>query len=188
MSRIPASVLIVSLAFAVSGFTTNSAHALLFNWSFTSSADFDDPGGIVSGTIDGLVEGSNDGSGLTIEVVSTPTGELLGGGWIFDSVSGKGDAFTVTGGQVAFASVLYTRGGTDSLFFGSDPQGPGQTFFPQLTGNLTNDPDWGDFNGSSVFSPVSDQSPPIGIAEPATLALYGIGLLGLGYIRRGRVS
>jgi hypothetical protein len=89
--------LIARLAFAVSGFTTNPAHALLFNWSFTSAAPFDNPGEIISGAIDGLVEGSNDGTGLIIEVLSTPTGALLGGGWNFISLGGSGDAFTVAG-------------------------------------------------------------------------------------------
>ena len=112
MSRKLTYALIAGLAVTVSGLATNPAHALLFDWSFTSAAPFNDPGGIVSGTIDGLVEGDNVVPGLTnltIAVVSTPTGELLGGGWFFISVEGGSVGFTVTGGEIIFASVRYGR-------------------------------------------------------------------------------
>ena len=104
MSRKLTYAFIAGLAFTVSGLATNPAHALLFDWSFTSAVPFDNPGGIISGTIDGLLEGDNDGTGLTIEVLSTPTGELLGGGWEFFDVTVTGVAFTVTGGEITFAS------------------------------------------------------------------------------------
>lgn len=83
------------------------AHALTFNWSFvTDGGSTGGAGQTISGTISGLVEGDNDGTGLTITVDSTPTGELVGGGWNFGG-SGGGPAFTVTGGAVTFAGAVY---------------------------------------------------------------------------------
>ncbi len=187
MSRKLTYALIAGLAVAVSGLATNPAHALLFDWSFTSTTQ--DPGGIVSGTIDGLVEGDNDEPGLTnltIEVVSTPTGQLQVGGWFFISVEGGNVGFTVTGGEIIFASVRYGRTNGDNLFFGTNPIGG--TAVPQLVASLTGTADWGNNDGSTVFTPVVDQVPPTDVPEPATLALFGVGLVGLGFIRRRRVS
>ncbi len=198
MSRKLTYALIAGLAVTVSGLATNPAHALLFDWSFTSAAPFDNPGEIISGTIDGLVEGDNVEPGLTnltIEVVSTPTGDLLGGGWFFISVEGGSVGFTVTGGQITFASAHYGIFNVADLFFGTDPLGPGQTNFPQLVAGLAGPPNWGNIDGSNVFTPVVDQVPPTDdtepatdVTEPATLALFGAGLVGLGFIRRRRVS
>ena len=94
--------------------------------------------------------------------------------------------FTVTNGEVTFASVRYGRMNGDNLLFGTDPQGG--TASPQLSVGLAGSPIWGNNNGSTVFTPVVDQVPPTGIPEPATLALYGAGLVGLGYMRRRRTA
>ncbi len=130
MSRKLTYALIAGLAFTVSSLATNPAHALLFNWSFQiqsgANPPFDNEGDFVSGTIDGLVEGDNvlpGLSNLTIEVVSTPTGQLQVGGWFFISVEGGNVGFTVTGGQVTFASVRYGTSNMENLFFGTNPIG-----------------------------------------------------------------
>ena len=68
--------LIIAALFLISPFAANAD--LIFDWEFTP-----DSGGTVAGTISGLVEGSNDGTGVTITVDSTPTGELEGLVWDF---------------------------------------------------------------------------------------------------------
>jgi hypothetical protein len=175
--RITTLGLIAGLTCAIFGFSTNSAHALLFNWSFTTEAGSDNPGGVVSGTIDGLVEGLNGGAGLIVEVTSTPTGELVGVGWTFSF----GPGFTVTGGLVTFADAQYIRA-TDHLFFSTDPSN--NLFFPQLIDTTDGTPDW--FTGVEpvVFTPVATQ--PVAVTEPGPIALFGLGLAGLGYLRRRR--
>lgn len=145
--------------------------ALTFDWSFvTEDGSTGGAGQTISGTISGLVEGSNDGTGLTVTVESTPTGELLGGGWVFDATANGGDAFTVTGGNVTFADALFERnGGLESLYFGGfggyDPNLHDSDF----------DPDWFNFSDSNTFTPTDVDTPST--PEPGTaLALMGLGL------------
>ena len=64
---------------------------------------------LVTGTIDGLVEGNNSGVGVTATVLSTPTGEYLGD-YSFGGIKGVGpNAFIVTGGNITFADALFLR-------------------------------------------------------------------------------
>jgi len=65
---------------------------------------------LITGTIDGLVEGDNTGLGVTATILSSPSGEFLGvsipngkfvGGYDFDYTSTGGPgAFIVTGGNI----------------------------------------------------------------------------------------
>jgi hypothetical protein len=147
------------------------AHALTFNWSFvTEAGSTGGEGQTISGTISGLVEGNNPGAGLTVTVDSTPTGELVGGGWNFGG-NGGGLAFTVTGGAVTFARAIYlssTVVGSNSvrLFFGEFGG-----FIPQLVDLNGSNPNW--FTSSpTTFTPVSTPTVP----EPGSaLALLGLG-------------
>jgi hypothetical protein len=148
-----------------------AANALSFNWSFvTDPFATGGAGQTISGTISGLVEGSNPGTGLTVTVDSTPTGKLLGGGWNFIDTTG-GDAFTVTAGAVTFADANFERGGLEEqLFFG----GFGG-YNPELLDTNTGNPDWFARN-PNTFTPVGAAATP----EPSGLvALLGLGMLGL---------
>ncbi len=57
----------------------------------------------VTGTIDGLVEGNNTGAGVTATVLSTPTGQYLGGYKFQNIGGGSPNAFIVTNGNITFA-------------------------------------------------------------------------------------
>ena len=81
------------------------AQAISFSFSFANLSGVPPTGAdqLVTGTIDGLIEGNNSGAGVTATVLSTPTGEYLGD-YSFDSTSGGGpNAFIVTGGNITFA-------------------------------------------------------------------------------------
>ena len=148
-----------------------NAGVITIEWEFTDEFG---SGGTVSGTIAGLVEGSNDGTGLIITVDSTPTGEFTGSDWNFSSTALGGDAFTVLLGEVVFADALFVRQGgfLDYLFFG----GFGG-YWPQLADYDDIDPNWGAPEGGMTFTSVP---------EPGTLTLLGIGLAAMGLSRRRR--
>ena len=148
------------------------SHALLFEWSFTNEAGFANPGETIFGTIDGLVEGSNDGTGLTIQVTSTPTGALEFGVWEFIGTKSGGDAFTVAAGDVTFADASYCSPTIAAcaamLFFGTNPS---TTWFPELAAEpFGTPPRWGAESGATTF---------VAIPEPSSIFLFGVSLIGL---------
>jgi len=108
----------ISLSIVTSAFTATVANALTYHWAF--EADSGTSTGLVTGTISGLQIGDNDGTGLSVEVLSTPSGNVLGGGWIFGN-SQTPFAFTVAPdlSVTAYNAYFYRGGGTqDSVLFG----------------------------------------------------------------------
>ncbi len=102
--------------------------ALTFSWSFVTDGDSDDPGETISGLIWGLHEGPNFGSGVHASVTSTPTGDLVGGGWDFyETTPPLGIAFVVTGGVLTYANAGF-------ILNGASPFGG-----PQLLFSINND-------------------------------------------------
>ena len=109
-------VTFVWMIFAASLLTlaATPSEALTFSWSFVTTPDSDNPGETVSGLIWGLHEGSNDGSGVSVSVTSTPTGELKGLDWDFYSTLGLpagSSAFTVSGGVLTYANAAFLING-----------------------------------------------------------------------------
>ena len=145
-------------------------HALSYTWSFTPTFG---PMGVnpyvVSGTIDGLQIGSNDGTGIIAIVTNTPTGDLEGTTFdIFNGTLTGGDAFTVDGsGNVTLADVFYTNASGDFLIFG----GFGG-FEPQLNNSIFN-PTWGTPTSSTSFTPITpvpfEFSPALGVGVLGSL-------------------
>ncbi len=157
------------------------AMALSFNWSFEAglgSIPDTDIGQTITGTISGLVEGDNDGTGLTITVDSTPSGDLLGSGWTLDTAGSSDPAFVVTGGMVTFANAFYTRNsGTNVLLFGLNG-----TFDPALSDGVTV---WTDIDGDTVFEGMIQDVPEGSMSS----GLASLGLLGFGFqLKRKRHS
>jgi hypothetical protein len=80
------------------------AQAISVKFSF-ANLNGDAPTGadqLVTGTIDGLVEGDNSGVGVTATVLSTPTGQLLGNYDFLKVEFGSPNAFIVTNGNITF--------------------------------------------------------------------------------------
>ena len=86
------------------------AQAISVGFSFSNLSGDLPPNGadqLITGTIDGLIEGNNSGAGVTATVLSTPTGEYLGD-YSFDNINGGSpNAFIVTGGNITFADAVF---------------------------------------------------------------------------------
>ncbi len=172
---------LLSAATAAMLVAATGASALTYNWSFEATTGTSL--GTVSGTISGLEIGSNDGTGLTVEVLSSPSGNVLGGGWSFQGKGTAIDAFTVADDKtVTFAAADFRRdGNSDALFFGRFSD-----FVPQLFSG--NEFDIGEFNtdhrgfAPTVFELVDTTPVPVPAALPLLLA--GLGALGIAGRRR----
>jgi hypothetical protein len=125
---------IIAKTLAVSGFAASvllaatPAHAISFNFSFQDT----DGGtnGFVTGTLIGLEEGDNPGSGITATVTSSPGGKGLGSGYSFVSSWSSNRAFTVTSGNITFAYALFVNSADNTYLSLGTPGNNG--FYSQL--------------------------------------------------------
>ena len=161
---------------AVLALTPRPAQALDFTFTFTTDGSGTGGAGqTVAGTLSGLTDGANAGPGVTATVTQSPE-TALDDTYTFDIASTSGDAFTVSGGNITFASAAFLDSGNDELDFGSDPAS-GSTFFPQLI-NGSNGDEFQNQTMPDTFAPASASAVP----EPSTVAPFaiaGLGLLGL---------
>ena len=82
------------------------ANALTYAWSFNATGGTSL--GPVTGTISGLSIGRNDGPGMIVNVLSSPSGNALGGGWTLRNTQMGGEAFTVDASRnVIFADAFF---------------------------------------------------------------------------------
>jgi len=155
-------IFLASSLVAIATIIAAPVHALSNTWSFTT--DINSTGGagqIISGTVDGLVEGNNSGSWITATVTNSPGSQLLGNySFVFTNVGGP--AFTVSGGTVTFADALFIRSGANELYLG----GFGG-YFPQLIDSEGGNPDFLNSSGQTSFAPITpvpfEFSPALGL-------------------------
>jgi len=113
-------VLLLAVATALAPPT--AAWALTFAWSWTPNFNQSHdltlfPGNTVKGTISGLHDGSNDETGVTVDVTQADSATVLGTDWIFSDAP-TGDAFAVSGGSVVASGARFDGGtGTKDLYF-----------------------------------------------------------------------
>ena len=183
---------IIAKTLAVSGFAASvllaatPAHAINFNFQFQ---DIDGgTNGFVTGTLSGLVEGSNPGVGITATVTSSPGGEGIGSGYNFHSTKGGGDAFTVTNGNITFADALFLNNSTTSALFVANNFPT--TWFPQLyVSDSANYYEYSTGGKTAQFSAATSvpfESSPI--ALPASLAVcFGAAKLRRNHLAKKRM-
>jgi hypothetical protein len=161
---------------------SQSAQALSFNFSFANLSG-DAPTGadqLVTGTIDGLVEGNNSGTGVTATVLSTPTGEYLGGYSFVGTITGSPNAFIVTNSNITFADSELQLQSNTNVKLGFLTAGVLQ-FLPNGVSKLVDNNSSGngfyDATQSATFTPATavpwetDALPVIG-----STVLFGLGL------------
>jgi hypothetical protein len=83
----------------------------------TFSGTLGGAGQLTGGTISGLVEGAIDGTGLIVQVTDTPPRQPDAGGWRVQAPLRGGDAFTVLGGEIVFADLVFIVGFYERLWF-----------------------------------------------------------------------
>jgi len=154
-------ILLASSLVAIATINAAPVHALSNTWSFTTdSFSTGGAGQIISGTVDGLVEGNNSGSGITATVTNSPGSQLLGT-YSFQLTSVVGPAFTVSGGTVTFADALFSGGTNEILSFGYGG-------FNSALGNADDgNPNFVNEFGQTSFAPITpvpfEFSPALGL-------------------------
>ena len=101
---------------ALTSFTA-PAKALSFNWQFPNTDASPSTGGVVTGTISGLLDNtSNQTTGLTVTVTSAPNSPSGGwlNNWVYDGSGGSG--FTVFNGQVTGGNARFINSSGDNLW------------------------------------------------------------------------
>jgi len=160
-----------------------SANALSFNWSFQDQVTQ----GYVTGRIDGLQEGQNNGNAVTITVYSTPEGPCCTNyQWVqtlFDNQHTRNKGFTVTNGEITMASEWYSPLGSQFpyLFLVLNPPNIPYAWFTEFLDSPHNKRFYDfPYNGSNSGQTLSFSA----IDEPPAIMLIGIGLLGLKLSKR----
>lgn len=143
---------------------TSPAKALDFNWQFNNEIGSPTTGGIVTGTISGLLDNTFDQiSGLTITVTSAPNTPTRG--WDYNNFSyADGDGFDVINGQVV---------GADASFFNPDftqflSLSDGSRSYPQLIDFSTSTDNSAPSGITTFTTPVSSVPGPLPILGAAS--------------------
>ncbi|MEA5618603.1 hypothetical protein VB711_12260 [Cronbergia sp. UHCC 0137] len=143
------------------------ANALSFTFSFQNVNGDAPTGGFVTGTLDGLVEGDNSGTGITATVLSSPGGGL--GAYSFNGTANSANAFVVNGGNITFADAEFIQG-NNVLNLGT----PGNSGFGSILVDFPSYSfDYADFsNATTTFTPAT----PVPFEFNPTLGLATLGI------------
>jgi PEP-CTERM motif len=159
---------------------SSHARALTFNWSFANDANFGSVAGTVTGTID-LADNAT-GAATALSVTSYPTGLFGVTAAPFNIVNNPDysifqNSFTVASGVVtaeAFSSFNAADGSAFNLLEGFAAE---NSLHSSLGSAVANG------GGLSGITYTLEQL-PADVPEPASLAILGIGLLGLAAARK----